>query len=240
MNETANADLFTTDPSRLFIYYNAREIDPEMEDNITDDGSVNRLAMKSLKQFGVCSDGTDPFIIKEDRATRPVENINTPPTPEAYAEAKAVQVLKYCGLDPDYPDEEESNATEDERNTAGATTLQNLKQCLTEGYPVVFGFTFYWDSPPWETDTEIYYLLPSLDDDQRHKPPPKDENGKAFGGHTVLAIGYDDNTGQVLCRNSWGKEREKPGLFYMTYDWITDWEATNDFWTLRVIQSDDQ
>jgi C1A family cysteine protease/uncharacterized tellurite resistance protein B-like protein len=63
------------DVSRLFIYYNAREIDGE----IADHGSYVADAIESLRQYGACSEQTWPF---------DEEMVNEEPSEDAYAEGE--------------------------------------------------------------------------------------------------------------------------------------------------------
>jgi hypothetical protein len=118
--------------------------------------------------------------------------------------------------------------SEAERLAVGVVTLSRLKQCLNEGYPVVFLFRYYWDNPPWQKYTDaqanrtLPYLAP-LPAAQQHTGPPE---GSTFGGHIVLAVGYDDVKKVVFCQNSWGEGTAKvptPGapIFAMDYSWIT-------------------
>ena len=136
--------------------------------------------------------------------------------------------------------------TPEEQHAVGVVTLSRLKQCLSEGYPVVFGFDLYWtddesDNIPWQEDKEDYLTL---------QLPPKSER-KRKDGHTVLAIGYEKNrklnpngaaSGMVLCQNSWGTPASKNGwksrggLFWLPFSWILDWDATDDFWMLREFE----
>ena len=55
-------------------------------------------------------------------------------------------------------------------------------------------------------------------------------------GHSVLAVGYDDATKLILVQNSRGSDWGNHGYFYMPYAWISDFAATNDFWTIRSIE----
>ncbi len=57
------------------------------------------------------------------------------------------------------------------------------------------------------------------------------EGEEIFGGHAVMAVGYDDNTRLIKIRNSWGKEWGKKGYFFMPYDFIINPNYCDDFWT---------
>ena len=237
------------DPSRAWIYYYARvlpvlerdEVYPEV---LGDTGSDTRNAMKAIKQFGVCPEKSWPY-----------EEANIPlmPSVSAQKEAKPANVVEYCRLDPDHPDHIEKQMTLEEKKAVGVVTLSLLRQCLSEGYPVVFGYWYYWEFPPFNKEAETW-VLPALPESQQHSPPPKRYNREkaapeTLGGHTVLAIGYDDSRKQVLCQNSWGTGlnadgkpdagQSKDGRFWMDYSWITDWEASDDFWMIRETQRPD-
>ena len=243
--DTSTQSRVVDDPSRLFIYYNARLL-PKLEvENfsansegvqqpppVQDKGSENRDAFKGLNIYGVCAEKTWPFIIKKDGDGERVERVNTTPPQDAYKEAIASHAVEYCRLDPDHSEEVETQLRMEEKIAVGIVTLMQLKQCLSEGYPVVFGFWYYWKEAPW-TQRWGEWELPELAPSMQHTGPPKD--GK-FGGHTVLAIGYDESRKQVLCQNSWGPESSQEPRFWIPYSWITDWEATDDFWMIRLIE----
>jgi C1A family cysteine protease len=245
------------DPSRLFVYYNARLL-PRLESKkvaansgaaqkpptLRDLGSQNRNSFKGLNLYGVCCEKTWPFnVIKVtvgDKEEDQVENLNKLPSDTAYEEAKRSHAVEYCRLDPDHPEEVESHLSTEERKAVGIVTLMQLKQCLSEGYPVVFGFWYYWDEPPWIMNKDEWEL-PELPISMQHAVPPRkwDKEEKKYvslGGHTVLAIGYDESRKQVLCQNSWGSDWSEKGRFWIAYSWITDWEATDDFWMIRLIE----
>jgi hypothetical protein len=91
------------DPSRLFLYYNARWlswlVDHKFEEakgpNFGDEGSCTRLAMRGIRWKGVCSEGKCPFAFIKD-SKKKVENLNTKPSEEAYSEAsKVVNLVEY-------------------------------------------------------------------------------------------------------------------------------------------------
>jgi C1A family cysteine protease len=54
-----------------------------------------------------------------------------------------------------------------------------------------------------------------------------------IGGHAVMAVGYDDSARRLLVRNSWGKNWGMKGYFNMPYEYITDRNLSDDFWTIR-------
>lgn len=103
--------------------------------------------------------------------------------------------------------------------------LQQMKQCLAEGYPFVFGFSVYesFESPQVAKTGQV-----SL-------PKPGE---KQVGGHAVLAVGYDEQTERMLVRNSWDVDWGLKGYFTMPYDYISNDNLADDFWTIRAIEDE--
>ena len=61
---------------------------------------------------------------------------------------------------------------------------------------------------------------------------------KQLGGHAVLAVGYDEQAERILVRNSWGADWGMKGYFTMPYDYISDDNLADDFWTLRAFEDE--
>lgn len=102
---------------------------------------------------------------------------------------------------------------------ARITSLNALRGALADGKPVVFGFMVYEGFESEEVaKTGILQM------------PGKDET--CYGGHAVLAVGYDDNKKRVIVRNSWGRSWGQKGYFTMPYDYIADNDLADDFWTM--------
>lgn len=98
--------------------------------------------------------------------------------------------------------------------------LSQMKACLAQGFPFVFGFTVY---DAFESaDVAHLGIVPM--------PSPADQ---PVGGHAVMAVGYNDNMQMVLVRNSWGTSWGLEGHFWMPYQYIADAQLANDFWTIR-------
>ena len=77
------------DPSRLFVYYNARV----MEDNVSENsGCTLRFALKAMNYIGVCKESLWPY----DESKFAVQ-----PTPSAYKNALGNTISKYQRLDQD-------------------------------------------------------------------------------------------------------------------------------------------
>jgi C1A family cysteine protease len=105
------------------------------------------------------------------------------------------------------------------------TKIDDLKTCLASGFPFVFGFTVY--SNIVESDTNGgYILMPGQDD-------------SADGGHAVLCTGYDDTKKCFEIHNSWGTKVGDKGYNYLPYDYMTNDDLSDDFWTIRSINETD-
>jgi C1A family cysteine protease len=104
-------------------------------------------------------------------------------------------------------------------------SLQQMRECLAEGYPFVFGFSVY-----EAFESEKVASTGKLD-------LPK-SGEKQLGGHAVMAVGYDDSSERALIRNSWGRSWGIKGYFTMPYDYISDDNLADDFWTIRVYENE--
>jgi C1A family cysteine protease len=104
------------------------------------------------------------------------------------------------------------------------TTVDEMRNCLAEGFPFVFGFTVY----------EAFESAAVARSGVLNMPGPKE---KVVGGHAVMGVGYDDGARRFIIRNSWGSDWGQKGYFTIPYDYL---DAANnladDFWTVRIFQ----
>ncbi|KAJ4416329.1 hypothetical protein N0V85_002338 [Neurospora sp. IMI 360204] len=230
------------DPSRHFIYYNTRAIKAMDEQGhmrqwpqrVEDNGSNIREAMRAVSYLGVASEAFDPWRYQG----RTVLGRNDRPVDAAYIDAKRTHgwPMEYCRLDPDHTEATEGMFTDAQKTAVGLMTLTHLKQCLHEGYPVIFGFYFYWatfetdaspSAKPDNPENKGFATIKPLS--KPHQPQPKNIEE----AHAVLAVAWDDDKQRILCKNSWG-EGDHP-YFWMPYHWVSDFQATDDFWVIRTI-----
>jgi C1A family cysteine protease/GH25 family lysozyme M1 (1,4-beta-N-acetylmuramidase) len=122
-----NLSSFT--PSRLFIYYNERNMEGTVP---LDAGAYIRDGIKSVASQGDCPESE--WTYDATPAEQP-SNLFPPgakaamePSPQAYADAVFHKALSYQSVD---------------------QNLADMKGCLSSGYPFVFGFTVY---PSFESD----------------------------------------------------------------------------------------
>lgn len=101
------------------------------------------------------------------------------------------------------------------------TKIDDLKTCLAASYPFVFGSVIY---QAFEDSAETNGVVPM--------PGKKD---RPIGGHAMICVGYDDKKQHFIIRNSWGEDAGDKGYFYMPYEYLTDWNLTDDVWTIRKI-----
>jgi len=102
-------------------------------------------------------------------------------------------------------------------------SLTQMKNCLAEGYPFVFGFTVY----------ESFESATVAKTGKLNLPGPKE---KTLGGHAIMAVGYDDQTKRLTIRNSWGSDWGMDGYFTMPYAYASNSNLADDFWTLRTFK----
>ena len=99
-----------------------------------------------------------------------------------------------------------------------------MRQCLAEGYPFVFGFTVYSGFMSDEVAKSGVLNMP--------QPGEKVEDG-----HAVVGVGYDDAQKRSLVRNSWGAGWGMQGYFTIPYDYLSNRNLSDDFWTVRSAEN---
>jgi C1A family cysteine protease len=158
-----------------------------------DAGARIRDSVKAIAINGVCPETMWPYDITKFKRK---------PNRACYDFGKNHQAVKYQRLSP---------------------TLNQLKGCLAEGYPFVFGFTVY----------ESFESTEVARSGQAPMPAPSE---RALGGHAVMATGYDDSTSRFLVKNSWGNRWGMQGYFTIPYDYLTNPRLSADFWTVRLVE----
>ena len=99
-------------------------------------------------------------------------------------------------------------------------SLGEMRACLAEGYPFVFGFSVYESFESAAVAKTGVVKMPKSGERQ-------------LGGHAVCAVGYADKDKRVLVRNSWGPAWGQKGYFTMPYDYVASRDLSDDFWTIR-------
>lgn len=162
----------------------------DMEGTVNyDSGAYVRDGLKVLANLGVPP---------ESKWGYDIQRFTEKPPQDAYDSAEKHHALRYYSVNQD---------------------STSLRTCLSESYPVTFGFTVY----------DNFYDIGS--DGVLTLPGPKDS---VVGGHCVAIVGYDDSTQLFKCRNSWGSSWGDQGYFYMPYAYILDSNLSDDFWTVRI------
>jgi C1A family cysteine protease len=101
-------------------------------------------------------------------------------------------------------------------------TLSQMKSCLADGFPFVFGFTVY----------DSFESAEAAKTGVLQMPAPGEG---VVGGHAVLAVGYDDKINRFIVRNSWGASWGQKGYFTMPYSYLLTGNLSDDFWTIRLV-----
>jgi C1A family cysteine protease len=181
-------------PSRLFIYYNERAMEGTIN---SDSGAMIRDGIKSVGDLGVCPEPMWPYSDQDPGV------FTQKPSDPCYAKATNYQALNYRRV---------------------PRTLNQMKACLSAGFPFVYGFSVY---ESFETQKVAK---------TGKVPMPNTSKEQLLGGHAVLAVGYNESEGAFIVRNSWGTDWGLKGYFTMPYGYLLDNNLSDDFWTIRLVE----
>ncbi|HMV01280.1 MAG TPA: C1 family peptidase [Rhodocyclaceae bacterium] len=189
------------DMSRLFLYKLSRRLLGWQGDT----GAYIRTAIKSVALFGLPPENDWPYDVRR---------FDEEPLAYHFAYAQNFKATTYARLD---------------GHGSGDATLDAVKRCLLDGFPVAFGFPVYSCIDAVGIGGRFVIPFPAALDSLR-------------GGHAVLAVGYDDSIetplgagakgrGALLFRNSWGADWGVAGYAYLPYEYVQKLLAL-DFWTV--------
>lgn len=102
-------------------------------------------------------------------------------------------------------------------------TLDQMRACLADKRPFVFGFSVYENFEGEEVAKTGMLSLP--------KP-----GEQLLGGHAVVGVGYNDNEKRIVVRNSWGTGWGQAGYFEMPYDYVENPDLADDFWRISTVR----
>jgi C1A family cysteine protease len=164
-----------------------------MEGTVAEDaGAELRDGIKSVVNQGVCPEPEWPYM---------VEAFATKPSDDCYENALKDLVLQYQRVD--------------------NTSLEQMKSCLAEGFPFVFGITVYSNFPMTTISGSV---------------PMPTCLSKTDGGHAMMVVGYHDSINRFIFRNSWGEGWGASGYGTIPYKYLTNPNLCGDCWTIRSVQ----
>ena len=158
----------------------------------SDSGGSLRNAVKTIGQSGLVPEPEWPYDISK---------FKTKPSVQCYEDAKHHRAVQYRKI---------------------MQQSEQLKECLRQGYPFVFGFAVYESFEADEVKRTGIVPMP-------------EQTERMIGGHAVLAVGFDDSRQVFIIRNSWGENWGDKGYFYMPYDYILSVDLASDFWVVTKI-----
>ena len=137
-------------------------------------------------------------VCSETRWPYIISKFTIKPSPACYKEAMKRQITSYHRI----------------------LTLDDMRTCLADGFPFVFGFTVY---ESFESEEVAHTGVVQM-------PQP---NERSLGGHAVLAVGYDDAQRRFIVRNSWGTDWGQKEYFTIPYEYLANRNLADDLWTIR-------
>lgn len=158
-----------------------------------DSGAMIRDGIKSLVNQGVCP---------EDLWRYDISKFHIKPPVECYYAAKKYQALQYARVQ---------------------QTEEQLKGCLAEGWPIIFGFSVFSDFESARVAKTGMVNYPTIRESFR-------------GGHAVKIVGYDDKAQRYLIKNSYGIKWGDKGYFTMPYKYVQNPELACDFWKVTLME----
>lgn len=99
--------------------------------------------------------------------------------------------------------------------------VENVRIALRAGSPVVAGYQV-------NSDIEAFHRSAEAREAHGLVLPPFWRDPQPVSAHAVLIIGYDDNVGCFIARNSWGPSWGSDGHFLIRYRDIQDEDAFTD------------
>lgn len=159
-----------------------------------DEGAYIGGIIEGLNKYGGCSEDTWPY---------EVDSVNEKPSDEAYAEAEQLKIDDYYAVE---------------------VELNQWKQALAEGYPIIFGINLY--------DSFESQRKPGVIPD----PTKKDVSRDSHSAHAMLCVGYSDTDSVFIVRNSWGNTWGDKGYCYISYDYLMNPKQNlGDAWVIRQV-----
>jgi C1A family cysteine protease len=101
-------------------------------------------------------------------------------------------------------------------------TLQEMIECLNDGYPFGMGVTLH------DSFNKITKENPVV--------PMPNKGERTLGGHALCVVGYDMDEKQFIVRNSWGDYWGDGGHCLFPFDYLSNSDLSRDFWTVRKIE----
>lgn len=170
-----------------------------LENTVNQDrGAYIRDALKSVKMYGIAPD----LYWRYD-----VSKFAVRPPAAVWTEALKYQSIRYLRIN--------------------HLQIDNLIQCLKDGYPFVFGVDVYGSFISQTTAATGIVTTPV---------PGKDN---LIGGHAMTCVGFEYVGGKLrfIVRNSWGTRWGMAGYCRMDADYLTSATMAADFWTIRTMEA---
>ncbi len=183
---------------------------------VGDTGAYIRTTMGALTMFGTPPESYWPYTDRQQPGVTGEKTFDEEPTAFIYEMAEHYEAVSYICHDPfgtQVPPD---------------TILNNVKTYLAAGIPSIFGF----------------YVFPSYAQaDVKGAFPYPTPGERAFAGHAVVAMGFDDKikitnkvsntvtTGAFLIRNSWGAAWGDAGYGWLPFKYVLS-QFADDFWSL--------
>lgn len=163
-----------------------------------DSGAYLRNTLKSLNKYGAVNELKWPYIISK---------FKTKPSTTLYTEGLKQQTIVYYSL--------------------VTQTADELKQCLSEGFPFVFGSLLY---TSFVSSSVAQTGIVSMPDIRKQR---------MVGGHAMMCVGWKviDDREYFIVRNSWGTTWGDKGYCYIPVEYLTSKILSSDFWTIRQEES---
>ncbi len=206
-------------PSRLFIYYNEREVEGTVR---FDRPAMLRDGIKSVAAEGVCQEILWPY---------DAERFAERPPDKCYRGAQQHRIGRYERL-------------RQELDHMKACLAEGYP--FVFGFAVYESFE---DPNGVAKTGHALRPLKRRGQGEPERPPGHlwgDKPDRQIGGHAVLAVGYEDRVeeeedavragGWFWVRNSWGPNWGSEGYFTLPYDYISNHGLAHDFWTIRGVE----